>query len=606
MSCGEPTPTTTQDSKELSRSSKAKNLLLIVVDDLGFNDLAINNNNPNIHTPNMDDIAKQGMRFTRHYAAQVCSPARAALLTGFDPERLGFFPNASGISSDIITMPEYLQSKGYTTWHIGKWHLGDKQRSAWPDQQGFDHWFGFLNQWRLAGVKEQDNVVFSKPTYLNPYLQGDREPGKNFPGHLENILTEKALSTLSELGESNKPWFLNLWYYAPHAPIVPDEHHASLYPDTDAGRYRALVHQLDHNIGRITAQLKQLGMAEDTILVVVSDNGGTTKQIGNNLPYNGRKATITEGGLRTPLLIRWANAALNEQVVDNIITIEDLYPTLMEALEIPISTPLDGVSYFKSLSRTAPFPTRNLFWDLGSKARAYGALSADGRWRLYQPEPFYGAVVAQKLYDLELDPSSYTAVDSPAQQSNLQSAFVEWYGDVHTISTNYTGSRNGLGRLTGDDLQRTPGFGGYTFGIEIPAQYQGQIASQAGVWNMYSDGKTVIADFGTAKLRGKISGELTPSQQCHSVVVTGTFWQKTRGVDSFPSVFLTLYVDGKKVQSKPLTSQLLADDPSIPTLIGKKGTLLGGSQPKPPIIMNVELSSSTPVTIEDFIKRVCS
>ncbi|MBK6511633.1 MAG: sulfatase-like hydrolase/transferase [Haliea sp.] len=125
------------------RDDTKPNILLIMADDLGYNDLAINNDNTQIDTPNMDQLARDGVRFTRHYASTVCSPARAALLTGYHPERLGYLPNGRGISPAIETLPERLQQEGYTTWHIGKWHIGDLERTAWPDHQGFYHWFGF-------------------------------------------------------------------------------------------------------------------------------------------------------------------------------------------------------------------------------------------------------------------------------------------------------------------------------------------------------------------------------------------------------------------------------------------------------------------------------
>ena len=182
------------------------NILVIMVDDLGYNDLAINNDNTDIDTPHMDQIARDGVRFTRHYATVVCSPARAAFLTGMYPERLGYIPNGPGISPEIITLPERLKEAGYTTWHIGKWHIGDLERTAWPDYQGFDHWFGFLNQWRLAGLHVDSELQMTTPRYNDPWLEGDAESGRFFPGHLENILTDKAIEVISDLQAAQTPW----------------------------------------------------------------------------------------------------------------------------------------------------------------------------------------------------------------------------------------------------------------------------------------------------------------------------------------------------------------------------------------------------------------
>ena len=158
------------------------NILLIMVDDMGFNDLAINNGNTGIDTPRLDQLARQGVRFTRHYASMVCSPARVSLLTGLFPERI--FPVGKGISPEIVTLPEKLQEEGYTTWHIGKWHIGDPQRESWPDRQGFDHWLGFLSQWRLVGTHKDGVLQYEEPTYENPWLESDTEPGRNHQGSL--------------------------------------------------------------------------------------------------------------------------------------------------------------------------------------------------------------------------------------------------------------------------------------------------------------------------------------------------------------------------------------------------------------------------------------
>ena len=112
------------------------NILVLMVDDLGYNDLAINNGNAGIDTPVMDQIAREGVRFTRHYGHSSCTPARVAFLTGMYPERLGFLPSARGISTEVVTMPEHFRDLGYNTWHIGKWHIGEFERTAWPDHQG--------------------------------------------------------------------------------------------------------------------------------------------------------------------------------------------------------------------------------------------------------------------------------------------------------------------------------------------------------------------------------------------------------------------------------------------------------------------------------------
>ena len=287
-----------------STQRRRPNVLLIVADDMGYNDLAINNGNTAIHTPALDDLARQGIRFTRHYADAVCSPARAALLTGQYAARNNYEPNGRGMSPQLITLAEALRDNGYQTWHIGKWHIGDTLRDAWPDRQGFEHWFGFLNQWLLAGAHRNGKLIRVQPRYNDPWLITDGDAGQRYPGHLDDILTDKAIATLGALAEGTQPWFINLWYYAPHAPVTPAADFAAQYPSTPAGRYRALVHQLDANVARVLEGLRASGQLESTVVIFVSDNGGTNHEIDSNYPFFGNKATFHEGGLRTPLLIR--------------------------------------------------------------------------------------------------------------------------------------------------------------------------------------------------------------------------------------------------------------------------------------------------------------
>lgn len=579
------------------------NVLLIIADDLGFNDLAINNGNTNIDTPTMDQIATEGVRFTRHYASAVCSPGRAALLTGMYPERLGYMPNSRGIPTEVVTFPDALQAEGYTTWHIGKWHVGDIQRTAWPDYQGFDHWFGFLNQWRLAGTQSGGEVTLDRPRYDNPYLEGDTDPGKNHVGHLEDILTDKTMKVLTDLREARKPWFINLAYYAPHAPIQPSAEFAALYPDTEKGRYRALVNQLDTNIGRVVDHLDALGMSEETVVVVVSDNGGTEKQIDNNTPYLGKKATITEGGLRTPLIIKWPDHSINGQVFDDTIAIKDIYPTVLEALGVSEPPNLDGVSYYRSLQFLEAAPRRDLFWEFGGQSESYGVLTSRSRWRLYQPFPFWDAMRNLQLYDFRIDSTASIPVVPAqlAQVARMRTSFASWYEDVHTVATVYTPGSNGGGVLTGMNFMRTPGEGWYTFGIGVPDELDGQIVSQAGVWSMNRSANTVTVELGAITL----SGDILDSYDCHSVVVTGNFKRRWSNAKSPPKITLAMYIDGVETESVEVETALIVPDPTVPTIIGDPAIPAGNGVIRPPIVLNTELTDTTTKTLSSFSDEVC-
>jgi arylsulfatase A-like enzyme len=561
------------------------NILILMADDLGFNDLAINNGNTVINTPNMDQIATEGVRFTRHYASSVCSPARASFLTGQYPERVGYLPNGMGMSPEIVTLPERLQQEGYTTWHIGKWHIGDLERTAWPDYQGFDHWFGFLNQWRLEGLHVDGEFTLSTPTYNDPWLDSDTAPGQNYAGHLENILTDKAIDVLSDLHAAQAPWFLNLWFYAPHGPIEPASEFATLYPDTNAGKNQALIHQLDFNIGRVISHLETLGVLQDTIVVVISDNGGTNKNIDNNAPYTGAKATTTEGGLRTPLIIRWTDAALNEQVFSDTIGIEDIYPTLMAAIDVVTPSGQDGDSFYDAIAQLEPALQKDRFWELNSNS--YGVLSADGLWRLYQRYPVFGFQFEPRVFDLTFDPTAtvWELPAPPLQLMQLTDSYKAWYGDVHTVRTHYEPDGNSGGILTGMDFLRTPGFGSYTFGIGVPDELDGQIAAQTGLWQLSRSGDTVMAQYGDVVL----TGDITNSNSCHSVVVSGSFSRQTASTVGPDTIDLTLYVDGVPMQTSVIESTLIVPDPTVDTIIGDPGNPAQLGTLAAPIILNSAL-----------------
>ncbi|MEP4146689.1 MAG: sulfatase-like hydrolase/transferase [Halioglobus sp.] len=604
---GDSAPTThSQGGSQGSSSSSIEtnaaenpNILLIMVDDLGFNDLAINNLSGSGDTPNLDAFAQKGIRFTRHYASPVCSPARAALLTGQHPERFGFSPNGRGIPTDVVTLPDRLIEEGYTTWHLGKWHLGDTEKEAWPDRQGFQHWLGFLNQWRLAGKTRDGEIRLAKPRYKNPWLQGDTEPGRHFNGHLEDILTEKAIEVISDLKAAGQPWFLNLWYYAPHTPISPSAEFADRYPKTDAGRYRALLNQLDSNIGRVLGHLEAEGLKEETVVIVVSDNGGTNRQIDNNAPYFGSKSTLYEGGIRTPLLIRWPNQDGNAHIRDEIVTTADIYPTLMDALGFDGPAELDGVSFYQRPSRSKGTAGRTLFWEHGN---GYSVLSSDGRWRLYHTKSIFGEPQKTLLYDLLADPTGTEPVSSQdhPQTAALSQAYDQWYRDVHTIAVQRNKGEAGSITLSGMDLQRAPGFSGFTFALGLSPHSEGTLASQEDIWRLERSGDTITAHFGEQTL----SGEVNQAAECSSVIVSGFFYRHISSIAGPDTISLSLYVDGKLAQTGQSDGVLSTDNLSAGTVIGDPNSPT--LEVKNPRILNVAASESSRISIAELHRDACA
>ncbi len=575
------------------------NILLIVADDLGYNDLAINNGNPAIETPNLDQLARRGVRFTRHYAQPVCSASRAALFTGQYPERNGFLPGGRGIPAERVTLAEHFQQAGYTTWHIGKWHLGHTLRDAWPDRQGFDHWLGFLDQWRLAGQRQGGQLVPARPRYENPWLEGSEEAGRHFQGHLNDILTDQALKALKQLGASPAPWLINLWYYAPHSPVSPSAAFAAQSPDTPAGRYRALVKQLDSNIGRLLHELDSSAAAGNTLVVFLSDNGGTSEYVDSNSPLPGSKNSLLEGGIRTPLLIRLPDPALNGQVIDAAVNIMDIYPTLAALAGSDADAELDGRSLLPLLGGE-PDTSQMRFWDYIFES---SILSADGRWRLRQGKLPAEGEAEPALYDYQADPAAQIVLSPPAPEADiadLRDSYSEWHREIHRVPTRYSAQDWG-GEMSGFDVLRTPGYGGHTLAVAFDSPYSGSLAAQGDIWEIGIQGLAVSARFGELSL----SGALADSEGCHSIISSGYFHRDVSHLAGGDRTTLELYIDGQLADTVDAAGALAVDDTGAPTRIGDRLLYAGNGAIRHAEVLNVMVGPWHDTTAVELHRELC-
>ncbi|MCB1079856.1 MAG: sulfatase, partial [Verrucomicrobiae bacterium] len=315
----------------LASAADRPNVVLIVADDLGWSDLACYGNG--LHeTPNLDGLASQGIRFTDYYAASpVCTPTRASILTGKHPARLhmtiwreaalerGKRKLLEPVCLDSLpleetTLAEVLREAGYHTAHIGKWHLG--RAEAYPQAHGFHENIGGT----LWGAPQTFFYPFSGGQYFPDWRYvPDLEPGA--PGeYLTDKLADAAIGVIERESRNGRPFFVNLWFHTVHTPIEgkPDlvkRYEAKIGPDSirKNPHYAAMVHSLDENVGRVLAKLDELGIAGETIVAFTSDNGGfvnTCKlhpglQVADNTPLRGGKGSCHEGGIRTPLIVRW-------------------------------------------------------------------------------------------------------------------------------------------------------------------------------------------------------------------------------------------------------------------------------------------------------------
>lgn len=583
------------------------NILLILADDLGVNDIGSWGDGV-AQTPELDHLSRQSVRFRRFYTDSTCSVSRASLLTGRAPVSIGFEPDGYGISPDVPTLPRSLHALGYKTHHIGKWHVGEaiENPAVWPLQQGYDDWFGMFNHFLLQGPDATGKMLRQRPTYFNPWLQENNLPARQYQGHLDDLLTERAVSLIdsAKLGE---PWFINLWYLAPHHPVEPSAEFAKLFPNTPEGQYLALLNQLDHNVGRVLAALEKTGQADNTIVVFASDNGSPNLTRDSNAPLKGKKATYLEGGVRTPLFIRWPGHAAGDN--PSITELVDLYPTLMRMVGERAPENLDGVSLANAIKQQSILPDRNLFWaaDIKDWGMAFGG-HLPGKGTFYRD--FFARYSTPEMtgpLDTLPEQGPWKSSFSESQVSDL----IAGWERVHRPIPLVWDERRKM--LSGRDFQRAPLHGSFSIGFGLLPDKSNEsmqtLIDQQGLWSLILDASDrVRMAYGGKVLQGPV---LKLQSSCNSLVAS--FSLKPDGVYPFPgkasSVF-TLYLNGEQV----MTSDELLLRPTEfaalhnPTYIGRSATGVMPFQGKVtrPIVVGKFLKPEQPgYGLKDMQAAIC-
>jgi arylsulfatase A len=397
-------------------SSRPPNVVLINCDDLGYGDLGCYGSASN-ETPVLDRLAAEGLRFTDFYmASPVCSPSRAALLTGCYPPRIGFgqfdglpvlFPGQRfGIHDDEVTIAQVLAGAGYATKHVGKWHCGD-QPAFLPTRRGFDGYFGIPYSNDMGRQRIDDGLDL-------PRLM--RKLGIPFVDEippLPLLLDEEVLEaqpdqtslTARYVDESvgfiranaDRPFFLYLAHLYVHLPIyVPPELEAA----SRNGRYGAAVASIDWATGVLLDELERLGLADETVVVFTSDNGSRAAgEGGSNLPLRGVKATTWEGGMRVPCIVRWPGRVEAGRTTSAVATAMDLLPTLagLAGADVPAGRTIDGRDLTAVLLDGSDASPHEAFWYYrGDDLEAVRA----GRWKLHVAR---AGESVEELYDLVAD-----------------------------------------------------------------------------------------------------------------------------------------------------------------------------------------------------------
>jgi len=365
-----------------SATSAKPNVVVFLVDDLGYGDIACHGN-PHVKTPQIDAFAREAVEFTRFHVSPVCAPTRASLMTGRYNFRTGVadvFGAASQMDASEVTVAERLRDAGYATGIFGKWHLGEGPDRS-PNARGFDEVLSF------------DGASLRR--YFDPVLLHDGKPEKR-DGYCMDIFTDAAIEFVKK--NRTKPFFLYLPANLIHSPLQVAPELAAEYDAVGLGdstkKIYGMIRSVDNNFGRLRAVLKELGLEENTLLILTSDNGpqlviGQEDRFTAGL--HGLKGTVYEGGTLVPCFMRWPDGFGGPAKVSRLAAHIDVMPTILDACGVGVMAgmKLDGISLLPLLRNpSAPWPDRTLFfqWDSGQAPRrgqAYAVLSE--RWKLVQP-----------------------------------------------------------------------------------------------------------------------------------------------------------------------------------------------------------------------------
>lgn len=415
------------------RPSRPPNVLFILADDLGFGDLSCFGR-PDYATPNLDRLARQGVRFVNAYSASaVCTPTRCAFVTGRYPARtsvglhepmewkkgLGDAVNTAGLSPDHPTIASLLKTTGYETALIGKWHLGYLPKFG-PNQHGFDQFFGILS----GGA----DYFTHRDGDGEPDLYEDTVPVERV-GYITDLLTERAVEFISR--RRSRPFYLSLHYTAPHWPWEgpADQHVSDTLKDgfegfTSGGSlktYAAMMKSLDDGIGRVLRALTKAKLDNETIVIFTSDNGG--ERFSYNWPFSGKKGSLLEGGIRVPAIVRWPGVTPADGASAQAVVTMDWTATILAAAGAKPDAryPLDGIDLLPVLKGGRAATERSLFWRFRNQDAA-----RIGNWKyLKEGEKEY-------LYDLSVDEREEAdfARRNPDVLLALRGEFAKWQAQM--------------------------------------------------------------------------------------------------------------------------------------------------------------------------------
>jgi arylsulfatase A-like enzyme len=431
------------------------NVVVIMTDDQGYGDLGAHGN-PKIKTPNLDQFAKESVRLKNFYVSPVCAPTRASLLTGRYNFRTGVVDTYQGramMHPDEVTVAEMLAAAGYRTGIFGKWHLGDNAPLR-PIDQGFQRSLVIKG----GGIGQPSDPPGGS-SYFDPILQvgGNANRAK---GYCSDIFADAASAFIRETDE--RPFFAYLAFNCPHDPLLAPEPELAYYramnlspsefpqlgqpipagfaaPAEMVGRVYAMVTNIDTNVGKVLKTLEEKGVAANTIVIFLTDNGPA--QVRFNAGLRGWKGSVYDGGIHVPCYIRWPGQFPAGGAVDRIAAHIDIVPTLLDACGVsaPNDIRFDGKSLLPLLKgiQTAGWPDRTLFfqWHRGDQpelGRAFTARSQRFKLLRHEPPPLAPKVPLLELYDMDHDPLELhdIAREHPEILKKMYAEYQAWFKDV--------------------------------------------------------------------------------------------------------------------------------------------------------------------------------
>jgi arylsulfatase A-like enzyme len=417
-------PRSVASAESPSSCNRRPNMVLIVSDDQGYADISCYDHPGDVNTPNMDRMAKEGVRLTNGYAsAPVCAPTRAGLMTGRYQQRFGFYTasdSRAGMPVTEITIARLLKQQGYVTGVIGKWHLG-YETPYHPLKRGFDEFYGFLGH----GGHDYFDLKIRDPVTA---IYRNDEP-VNETGYLTQNFTREAVSFIERHHE--KPFFLYLPYSAVHAPMQAPEEYVERFNTGDKERdiYLAMLACMDDGIGEVLGALQRTGVDDNTLVVFLSDNGGALPRGANNGVLRAGKHSVYEGGIRVPFTLRWPGQLPARTVCSEPVICQDVYTTILAAASVkpPGDRIIDGKNMLPVLGGQTSRPLHDsLFWAwLRPNTDEEWAIRR-GKWKLLSNR---GSI---ELYDLEADigETKDLARQEPELVKELTKIFKEWRGKM--------------------------------------------------------------------------------------------------------------------------------------------------------------------------------